>query len=149
MGEQIKTIIKLLMCTTILFLVACDDDGGSTVTLDQLQGTWYLTQSCASGSVPTEIGCIDIGTDCDYYNDGYEYIEISGNQIWDCEIYYDYNYDCDYQTFTLSGNSIVMYYYGQNITLTINMASNGQSFTLTGTIPYGDCSVTMTDTYER
>ena len=142
----------------MLFIVACDSSdggGGLAPTTDNLQGTWDITNICVTGTYPDysyggcqsyEAGsCIDPS---EYY--GFEsWIIITDNTIASCNNETG-NTSCDYSTFVLSGNSILITdSWGESESYTLSLSSDGSWGTTTQSFNAYGCSATITQTWNK
>jgi len=151
-------IMKLLMCIAILFIVACDSSdggGGLAPTTDNLQGTWDITNTCYTGTYPDYAGSCESfppgGFCIDTYEDyGYDaWVIIADNNITSCNNEAGNTY-CDYSTFILSGNSIVITdSYGESESYTLSLSSDGSWGTTAQSFNGYGCSATITQTWNK
>ena len=94
--------MKYLLSILCLFVLSCDS-GGDAITMDDLNGEWWLITSCIEyiGN-----GCSEESKNCESIEDSYS--RIDEGTIISCNINNDP--ECkieDFQTFTLSGNSMI------------------------------------------
>ena len=159
--------IKLLMCITMLFIFACDSsDGGNTATLDDLQGTWDITNTCLSGEYANYgydyenneevfLGCETIPSGyCIDTEEEYgfrQWMIVEGDQATACnDEIGSTECDDDPDTIILSGNTLtVISYDGDSQSFNINLSSDGGMVTLVSTQVEESCSITVTSTWTK